>query len=215
MTNMDYTDITFIIDKSGSMLKLTLDTIGGFNTFLKDQQSIPGKCSLSLVQFNEKVYNKYTGVDINLVAPLDETSYKTGGWTALLDALGRTIDLTGQRFAAMREEDRPGKVLFVIITDGQENESREYSADQVRAMIKKQEKDYKWNFTFMGADLSSIREAQALGIDSAHKYSHTGMGVNAVYTSLASNVRTYRGASGQAVYACDVTPADIENRKNN
>lgn len=211
MVDMNYTDVTFIIDKSGSMLYLTSDTIGGFNSFLKGQQGLPGKCLLSLVQFNGHVHNVYTGLDINYVAPLGPESYRAEGWTALLDALGETITKTGQRFASMREDERPGKVLFIIITDGQENSSREYTKARIKEMIKKQEGEYKWNFTFMGADLASITEARELGFSSTHAYTHSSTGVNAVYTSADLNLRSYR-ASGQSVYTASVTPEEIENQ---
>lgn len=211
MVDMNYTDITVIVDKSGSMLHLTGDTIGGFNSFLKGQQNLPGKCKLSLVQFNDDVHPIYTGIDINYVAPLGPESYRTGGWTALLDALGQTITFTGLRFAAMKEEERPGKVLFVVITDGQENYSKEYNRETIRQMIKNQEANYNWNFTFMGADAGSILEAQSLGFASTHAYTHTSKGVNAVYTSMDVNVRNFR-SSNASVYCSTVTPEEIEKQ---
>lgn len=134
---MDCTDITILLDRTGSMASAVTDTIGGFNTFLQGQKAEPGRCLLSLVQFDD-IDPQEIIHDAKAIAEVPELTGETfvpRGRTPLLDALGKAIVRTGQRLAALPETDRPNKVIFVILTDGQENASREYTRPQVFDMI--------------------------------------------------------------------------------
>lgn len=214
-----YTDITIILDKSGSMGHLRMDTIGGLNTFLNEQQSRGGdKVLLTVIQFSygsEITVNKR---DIATVAPFGPEDYIPNGGTALLDAVGDAITQAGMRFRQMRESQRPAKVLFVIITDGEENSSTRFSLERVKSMISEQQDVYKWQFVFLGANQDSFASAQNFGIYSwnTSNYHHTAAGVGNMYVALASNVTSYRKDAPDVVqcrsfFQQDI--ADVDNSK--
>jgi hypothetical protein len=158
------TDITMLLDRTGSMAAVREDTVGGFNTFLAAQQQEPGECLFSLVQFDDIDPQEVIRVakPIREVPPL--TDFQPRGATPLLDALGRAIVRTGERLKALPERARPEKVIFVILTDGQENASREYSRAKVFEMITHQREVYKWEFVFLGSNQDAIQEALTIGI---------------------------------------------------
>lgn len=123
MTKENLTSINVILDGSGSMGHLVNDTIGGFNQFLQDQKDLPGEAMLSLTVFNSKCKTVHDNIPIGNVPALSKNEYKASGGTALLDAVGLSIDNLGNKLASLKEEDRPSKILFLIITDGEENSS--------------------------------------------------------------------------------------------
>jgi hypothetical protein len=123
----DETDVTVILDRSGSMEAIQSDVIGGFNRFLRDQQHESGECRLTLVQFDDQYDVVYTARSIADAPRLMDHTFQPRGSTALLDAIGRTIDATGARLAALSESNRPDRVMLVIVTDGLENASTEYT----------------------------------------------------------------------------------------
>lgn len=157
----DLTDITLVIDRSGSMESIRDDAQGGVNAFLAEQAKQPGEALLTLVQFDTEYEFLHKGVPIQQ-APAYELHPRGG--TALLDAVGRAINETGERLAKMAEQDRPGLVIFVIVTDGHENSSREFSKTQIKEMIQRQQNVYRWHFTFLGADQNAFAEAGGMGI---------------------------------------------------
>jgi uncharacterized protein YegL len=162
------TDITVILDKSGSMESRRTDAIGGFNALVDDQKGQPGEAALSLVLFDttyEVTFTEKRPID---VPALTMETYRPSGGTALLDAMGKTIAATGKRLAGLPEESRPGKVIVVVITDGEENSSREYSYPRVNEMICHQRDVYKWEFIFVGTNQDAIASASRIGIDSAN-----------------------------------------------
>jgi hypothetical protein len=196
----DATLIAILLDRSGSMASIKADTIGGFNNFLRGQQAVAGECRLSLTQFDTG------GIDIvhenarlEDVPELTDESYVPRGGTPLLDALAKTINSTGRALKAIPESDRPDKVVFVVITDGEENASHEYRKSHIRDMIEHQESVYRWNFVFLGANQDAFAEAGAVGIGTmkAAAFAATPQGTQAVYSALHSNVASYRG-SGQS-----------------
>ena len=136
-------DITIVLDRSGSMSSVQADTIGGFNTFIKEQRKLPGECNVSLVQFDDQYEPQYAGKPVGDAPFLDEKTFQPRGMTALLDAIGRTINETGKRLGAMDDDDRPSKVLFVILTDGGENSSKEFTRAKVFEMISHQKTAYQ------------------------------------------------------------------------
>ena len=160
----DLTDITLVVDRSGSMEQVREDAEGGVNAFIEQQAKEPGDALLTLVQFDTEYEFLHKGVPISQVP-----KYKLvpRGMTALLDAIGRAINETGERLAKMNEPDRPGLVVFVVMTDGQENSSKEFSKADIKAMIQRQQDTYKWHFTFLGANQDAFAEAGGMGIDAA------------------------------------------------
>lgn len=163
--NDNLTEIVAILDKSGSMEPLTNDTIGGFNGFLKEQKDVPGEAILTTVLFNDSYTLLHDRVNIKDVKPISKKEYVAGGSTALLDALGKTIKDIGLKLHNTAEKDRPSKVIFFIITDGEENTSTEFTNDTVKEMVELQKNTYKWDFIFLGANIDSFSAAANIGID--------------------------------------------------
>src|SRR4029079_5782516 len=153
-----------ILDRSGSMEAIASDVIGGFNRFLTDQQSEPGECRLSLVQFDDQYEVVYSSQSIADALPLTPETFQPRGTTALLDAIGRTIDATGARLQALDESERPDRVLIVIVTDGLENASTDYTRERVFKMISTQQNVFNWSFLFMAANQDAIEEGGKVGI---------------------------------------------------
>jgi len=150
-------EIIVITDRSSSMSSVRDEAIKGFNGFLKEQQEADlGKCLLTYCQFNTEYEIVHNGIPIEAMKPLDHRTYQPAGMTALLDAVGRTIDAVGDRLAKTPESKRPGSITVVILTDGEENSSEEYDLDKVKAMIEHQADVYKWTFVFLGKGLDAF-----------------------------------------------------------
>lgn len=194
MTDINLTEIVAIIDRSGSMMSLRNDTIGGFNSFLAEQKKTTGKAKLTLVQFDDKYQIDCDGVDVNSVKDLDQTTYVPRGSTALLDAVGKTIVTVGERLAKMKEEERPGQVIFLIITDGQENASKEYQAAKIKEMVQHQIEKYSWTFTFMGGGDAAFSQAAHIGINMANAYNYSANAISTqnLYRSVSKGVSRRR-----------------------
>lgn len=184
------TEMVFVLDRSGSMSGLAADTIGGFNELIEKQKKIDGDAYVTTVLFDHEYEVLHDHVALGEVAPLTDKEYFARGSTALLDAVGRTIDSVGARLAAAPEEERPEHVVFVITTDGRENSSREYTAQRVREMVEHQQQKYSWQFVFLGANMDAVSEARNLGISAqyAADFTPTGRGVNRMYAKALDNV---------------------------
>ena len=159
------TELVFILDRSGSMFGLEADTIGGFNSMIAKQRREAGEALVSTVLFNGTTTVLHDRVPLTRIEPMTERQYQVGGCTALLDAIGGAIHHIGNVHKYAREEDRPEHTLFVITTDGLENASHSYSADQVRRMIRRQRENYGWEFIFLGANIDAVETAAHIGID--------------------------------------------------
>ena len=170
--NNNLTELVFILDRSGSMAGLEGDTIGGFNSMVEKQKHEEGEAYLSAVLFSNDSNVLYDRVDIRKVEPMTERQYFVGGCTALLDAIGDAVHHIGNVHKYAREEDRPGKTVFVITTDGMENASRRYTYDEVRRMVERQRETYGWEFLFLGANMDAVAAARRFGIheDRAVRY---------------------------------------------
>ncbi len=155
------TDITVIMDRSGSMQAMQKEAVESFNRFLASQQEASGKAKFSLVQFNHVVESHCSGISLGDVRPLDHESYVPGGRTALLDAVGCTIAKTKKRLAGKNK----WQVVVVVITDGMENASREYSGKEIKKLIKKCEEKLGWKFIFLAADPTSFEQHSAYGFE--------------------------------------------------
>jgi hypothetical protein len=157
----DLTDITMVMDRSGSMTACQSDAEGGLNTFIKEQKELPGDAVLTLVQFDTDYEFVHKAMPIKDVP---KCYLVPRGWTALLDAVGRAIVETGDRLRKTPEKDRPGLVCFVIITDGLENSSKEFTQAKIKSMIEHQQDKYNWKFTFLGANQDAFSEGGSLGL---------------------------------------------------
>lgn len=194
MTKENFTSINVIIDKSGSMGGLTADTIGSFNTFLAEQKVVPGEAAFTLCTFNTDYSLVHDFVKLGSVPDLNSKTYRPSGGTALLDALGTTINSVGAKLAAMPEDERPSKVIFLVITDGEENSSKTFKKEQIKAMVEHQRDVYKWEFVFIGANIDAFSEGQSLGFSGQNSvsYNATRGGTHKLYSAVSSNMRSYR-----------------------
>ena len=167
---MKKTEIAFIFDRSGSMESMTNAAISGFNEFLKAQQSTfddhgqPIPATFTLILFDHEYLAVHNRQDIQAALPLNLDTYVPRGNTALLDAIGRTIDEIGNELAATPEANRPAKVIIAILTDGEENASRHFSMADINQRITHQTEKYQWEFMFLGANQDAIATASRMGI---------------------------------------------------
>ena len=196
-----YTHVSILIDKSGSMMRIKDDVIGGFNQLIEDQKKESGELTVSLVQFDGNngldfnVTNDFS--PINKVISLNETNYQPRGNTPLNDALGRLILETGNKLSSLTEDNRPEKVIFVTITDGQENASIEHTTSSVKSMIEVQEKIYKWKFIYIGANQDSFAEGHSRGMGSSLNFDFNATGNKAMYSSLNKTISKSRNVDAR------------------
>lgn len=161
----NFVKIVFVIDESGSMSSSRSDVIGGFNEFINDQKKEKaGDVNVSLYTFASTVSTVFNNKNIADVPELTMDNYRPGGSTALNDAVGKAINETGYELAAMPEEERPSVVMMVIMTDGEENNSKEFKSAEIRDMIKHQTDKYSWKFIYLGTDITTTRMADDMGI---------------------------------------------------
>ena len=192
--NDKLTEIVFILDRSGSMAGLEDDTIGGFNAFAEKQKKEEGEALLSAVLFSDESAVLYDRVDIRKVEPMSERQYQVGGCTALLDAIGGAVRHIRNVHRYAREEDRPGRTVFVITTDGMENASRSFSYAEVQRMVKHEQEKYGWEFLFLGANMDAIAAARSFGIreDRAVRYKRDSVGTALNYDVVCEAVTSVR-----------------------
>lgn len=166
--NDNLTYIVAVLDESSSMGVCDEATRAGFNAMLDEQAKVPGEAKLTLYKFSSNVPPPvFVDVDLKEVPRLNASNYRPNGMTALLDAIGTAIDQTGKRLEAMPESERPGKVVVLIQTDGDENASSQYNYEKIRAMIEHQQSKYSWGFTFLGANIDAISAGAKIGIGMA------------------------------------------------
>lgn len=193
----NFTEIVFILDRSGSMAGLERDTIGGFNAMLEKQKRAEGEAVISTVLFDNTSQVVHDRVDVCRIEPMTEDTYFVRGCTALLDAIGGAIHHIANVHKYAREEDRPEKTLFVITTDGMENASRHYSADRVKQMIQRQKERYGWDFLFLGANIDAVSTARRFGIgaDRAVNYHADRRGTGVIYETVNDAICQVRSCS--------------------
>lgn len=181
------TELVFILDRSGSMSGLESDTIGGFNGMIAQHRSEGGDVLVSTVLFDHEHEVVHDRVRIADVPALTSKEYYTRGCTALLDAMGDAIHHIKNVHKYARPEDRPARTMFIITTDGMENSSTRYTADQVRAMVKQQE-EAGWAFVFLGANIDAVQVAGGLGIrpEFAAEFACDAAGVRENFASLGA-----------------------------
>ncbi len=212
--NDNLTEIVFILDRSGSMAGLEDDTIGGFNAMVEKQKKEQGEAVLSAILFSDGSRVLYDRVDIRKVEPMTDRQYQVSGCTALLDAIGGAVHHIANVHKYAREEDRPGKTIFVITTDGMENASRAYSYDEVQRMVKHEQEKYGWEFLFLGANMDAISAARSFGIraDRAVRYRCDGAGTALNYSVVSETVaRVRRRESIEPDWSAPIE-ADVKKR---
>lgn len=198
MTDPNRTHITAVLDRSGSMDSLTSNTIGGFNRFLADQKAAPGDATLTLVLFDGAYELPYNTRNIRDIPDLTDKVYYARGMTALYDALGKAIIDTGKTLSETPEDQRPGTVIILVMTDGQENSSIEFRGEvgrlRVQQMVKTQTETYNWNFIFMGANIDSKAVGASLGVSAERSltYIANSAGTEAAYETMSSGTKGLR-----------------------
>lgn len=190
----DLTELVFILDKSGSMSGLESDTIGGFNSMLEKQKKESGNAIVTTVLFDNNYCLLHDRIDIKGIKPITGKEYFVEGSTALLDAVGMTINKISNAHKNTSEDECPEKTLFVIITDGMENSSVEYSYKKVKAMVEIQKSEYYWEFIFLGANIDAAETAGRFGVDvdRAINYHADSEGLKASYSAVTSAVSEMR-----------------------
>ena len=192
--------ICFVLDESGSMYNSVDDVIGGFQKLIDEQKGEKnGECIISLYRFSSTVKKDYIGKPVNEVPKL---YYSPGGCTAMNDGVGTAIDEIGKWLSDMNESERPSKNIIVIMTDGQENASKEYNFDTVKAKIKHQEEKYSWTFVYMGTNLQDLKDANRLGIKMRSVSDSRNIAAN------YSHIDTYAKALRSSTNAASVAAAD-------
>lgn len=187
-------ELVFILDRSGSMSGLESDTIGGFNAMLNKQGKEDGEATVTTVLFDDKYEILHDRINIEAIAPITDKDYFVRGSTALLDAVGLTLQkiINVQKMTAQGQ--KADKVLFVITTDGLENASREYSYAVIRQMIEQQKTQYNWEFIFLGANIDAVGTAAKFGIaeDRAANFHADGHGTKLNYEVISDAVTSIR-----------------------
>ena len=191
---MDVTEIICVIDRSGSMESIRSDAIGGFNRFLADQQEPEDPARLTMVLFDDQYDITYNGADIHTVPLLTNKTFVPRGSTALLDAVGKTLNTVSARLAEIPADDRPEKVIVAILTDGHENASREFSLSVVREMISHYSTDLKWDFIYLAASQDAFSEAGQMGIsaDNTLQFSQDSAGIHDSFNNISKAMEMKR-----------------------
>ena len=207
--NNNYTEIAFVLDRSGSMESCRAAAIEGFNHFLQTQQAVEGLAKLTLILFDDEYLVPVDALPVPEILPLTNDSYVPRGSTALLDAVGRAIDELGTRLAALPETDRPGQVIVAILTDGAENSSQHRTWRQIARAIKQQTEQYRWTFLFLGANQDAIATAAQMNIaaGNAATYVADAAGLHAGSKSLSRKVRGLRRTIARSATAHEAADA--------
>ena len=213
------TEVVFILDRSGSMGGLEKDTIGGFNSLLAKQKTVKGECRWTTVLFDDKYEIIHDRLDLQAVRRLTPKQYYVRGSTALLDAVGKTINkiIAVQRNTA--EEHRADKVVFIITTDGYENASHEFTYRKIKSLIAKQKKEYNWEFIFLGANIDAVAEGAKMGIarNRAQSYINDDAGIGLSFNSLSKGLCDYLSSAPESNFSddwADKIQQDYQSRKN-
>lgn len=208
------TELVFILDKSGSMSGLESDTIGGFNSMLKKQKAMDGECRITTVLFDNGYELLHDRIDIRAVSKMTDKEYQVGGSTALLDAIGLSI----QKLIAVQKNTslayRAGNVMFVIITDGEENASREYTAEKVKALIEIQKEKFGWEFVFLGANIDAVETARRFGIapERSMDYVPDAEGTALNFEMMSASVASFRSKGIVDDKPFETIRADVKRR---
>lgn len=202
MTKKNFTSISVVLDRSASMSSCIEATIKGFNEFVavQNDKNIEGECVVSLHQFDDRYQTDYLCVPVEDCPELNTNNYIPRGSTALRDAIGKTINELGQKLSDMPEDERPDTVIVAILTDGEENCSREFNMNQINDMISRQTTEYKWEFVFLAANQDAIATASSYGIGAGNSmsYASTNHGTKMAFASAAQGMLRKRACKATA-----------------
>lgn len=203
------TELIFILDRSGSMSGLESDTIGGFNAMLEKQKKEAGECRITTVLFDSQYELLHDRVDIDKVQPITEKDYFVRGSTALLDAMGKTMHKIERV-----QQCEPSRVLMVIITDGEENSSREYLLETIKMKVKFL-KEKSWEFIFLGANMDAVTTAGHMGIDPHHAvdYVADSEGTELNFKVMSDAVSNFRRSGFVPPESLEEIRCDVEKRR--
>lgn len=211
----NYLKIIFVIDESGSMQGSQSDVIGGFNNFIEEQKTnLYGKVDVTLYKFNNESTKVFSDLPLDSIRTLEKRDYTPGGLTALYDTIGIAINEAEKHTAHLEKDEKPNMVMMVIITDGQENASCEYSAHTVKQMIEKHERNEDWQFIYLGANLSSFSDADDLGI--RHRASSSKENLKEKFGKVSEHTAYFREAKSLKAnmsYFMDKFIDDLDDKK--
>lgn len=193
MTAINYAHIALCVDRSGSMVSTKDDAEGGIRTFLTEQFATSGKTTASIYQFDDT-----SETVCSFVSECPRYVLSPRGSTALLDAIGFAATDTGNKLAALTEALRPDKVYLVVVTDGHENASREWTKSRVADLLKTQQEQYAWEVIFLAADITAIQTAASYGIGISSSIQYSGVNTGGTYSTLSASVLRSRSA-GESV----------------
>ncbi len=213
-TENNITELVFILDRSGSMGGLESDTIGGFNSLLEKQKKQEGECFVTTVLFDHEIVTLHDRVALQDIKPLTEEDYTVRGCTALIDAIGTSIEHIEGIHKYIRKEDVPQNTMFVIITDGMENASRKFRSAEVMAMLERKKEESGWEFLFIGANIDAVETAAHIGIsgDRAVNYHADERGTGVVYSAVAKACCAMRSCAPLEESWSDEINEDFKNR---
>ena len=209
------TELVFILDRSGSMAGLESDTIGGFNALVQKQKQQPGRCLVTTVLFDHESTVLHDRIELDRLAPMTERDYTVRGCTALLDTVGDTIRHIARIHKYARPEDVPEHTLFVITTDGMENASHRYTAEEVRSKIRHEKEKYGWEFLFLGANMDAVETARRYGIgsDRSVTYNADSIGTTIAFNAIADAACALRSNAPLSANWSEEISNDHKNRK--
>ncbi|WP_186325234.1 VWA domain-containing protein [Cellulosimicrobium sp. TH-20] len=191
MPDQTLTHLAMLLDRSGSMQTIKQATEQGFDLFLTEQREAPGRCTVTLAQFDNEYEEVYTDLDVREVPPLD---LRPRGMTALLDSIGRLVQTTALRIAQLPEEQRPGAVIVGIMTDGLENASKEYTHAAIKALVTEREEQFGWTFLYMGANQDAIEVGASLGVKRERSLTYDTANVDQAYAATSRSMAGMRTA---------------------
>lgn len=206
----DYTHVVMVIDRSGSMSATWNDVKGGYKQIVQDNKKDSGQCTFTVAVFDDKYDILEDFTDISKVS--EELATSPRGWTALLDAVGKTINEVGEKLNNLKEDERPHRVLIYIISDGQENSSTEFKKTDIVKMIHEQESKYLWTFNYLGSTIDSVSDAISLGIRDTNSAVFNDKNYGNTFKILSEKIRKTRSVS-DADYAATCVWSESE-RKN-
>jgi uncharacterized protein YegL len=217
--NSNLCEVVCILDRSGSMSSIINDAIGGLNTFLAECRNAPEQRKATIVLFDEKYDMPYNCVDVKNIPDFTLATYTPRGSTALYDAVGKTIDAVGARLTGTPEYERPASVIVVIVTDGEENASKEYTSSRIKSMIETQTNQFSWTFIFLAANQDAVTAAGNIGIAKGNSlnFMATGASTRNAYDTL-SRCATYasKSMSMMSMGDCEYAPlTDVVYACNN
>ncbi len=193
MADKNLTELVFILDRSGSMGGLEKDTIGGFNGMIEKQKKEEGEAFVTTILFDDKIETLHDRLNLKEIQTLTDKDYTVRGMTALLDAVGSTINHISNIHKYARPEDVPAHTMFIITTDGMENASREFSYAKIKTLIEEKKK-LGWEFVFIGANIDAVTEGAKLGISAERSvdYLADSEGTNVLFHAMSASVSEMR-----------------------